>query len=130
VPWARALAVWLVMAAVEIAHGALRRLYVEPFVGDWRARQIGAIVGALLVLAVAILTIRWLGTQSWRTLGMIGLFWLVLMVIFEVVGGRLAAGYSWNRILADYDIARGGLLGVGMAVVAASPLIAARVRRV
>ena len=129
-PWGRGLAVWLVMAAIEIAHGGLRRLYLEPLVGDWRARQIGAIVGAVLVLAVAMLTIRWLGTQSWRALGVIGLFWLVLMVTFEVVGGRLAAGYSWSRILEDYDVARGGLLGVGMAVLAASPLIAARVRRV
>jgi hypothetical protein len=128
VPWRRAFLVWLVMAAVEIVHGALRRLYLEPVVGDWRARQVGAVVGGLLVLGVAVLAIRWIGARSTRALWTTGLFWLILMVTFEVLGGRVAAGYDWSRILADYDLTRGGLLGLGMLVLAASPLIAARLR--
>jgi hypothetical protein len=50
------------------------------------------------------------------------------MVGFEILGGRLA-GYTWARIGSDYDLRHGGLLGIGMAVVALSPLLAAKLRR-
>lgn len=125
--WWRAFIVWVLIAAVEIVHGALRRLYLVPIVGDWRARQIGAVVGAALVFVIALITIRWLVASSRRNLLQVGLFWLVLMVSFEVLGGRLA-GYAWERIGSDYDLLHGGLLGLGMLVVALSPLLAARLR--
>jgi len=37
-------------------------------------------------------------------------------------------GFSWVRILSDYDPRRGGLLVIGMLVLAFSPLLAARLR--
>lgn len=116
---------WLVIAAVEVLHGALRRLYLVPLIGDWRARQVGAIVGAALVFLIALGTVRWVAPR--RALLPTGLLWLVLMLAFEVVGGR-AAGFSWERIGSDYDLRHGGLLGLGMAVVAVAPWLAARMR--
>ena len=126
--WVRASLVWLLLAIVEIAHGTLRTALLVPIVGDWRARQVGAVVGSLLILAVAVLTIRWIGAQSPRTLLGIGVLWLTLMLTFELAAGRWLAGFSWERIASDYDLPRGGLLGLGMIVLALSPSIAARVR--
>ena len=127
-PWGRALLVWLLMAIVEIAHGALRTAWLVPIVGDWRARQIGAVVGSILIVIVAVATIRWLGARSLRALCGVGLLWLTLMLTFEVAAGRWLAGFSWERIWSDYDLANGGLLGLGMAVLALSPVLAARMR--
>ena len=127
-PWARALAVWLLIALVEIVHGSLRRILLVPRVGEWRSAQIGAVVGALLILGVALLAIRWMGARSTGTLLGIGLLWLVLMLSFEFLAGRHLSGYSWERILSEYDLLRGGLLSLGMLVLALSPLLAARVR--
>jgi hypothetical protein len=126
-PWWRAFVVWVLMAAVEVFHGALRRLYLVPVVGDWRARQVGAVIGAVLVFVIALITIRWVGATSRRALLQTGVFWLLLMVSFEMLGGRLA-GYTWARIGSDYDLRYGGLLGLGMVVVALAPLLAARLR--
>jgi hypothetical protein len=130
VPWRRAVLVWLVMAVVEIVHGALRAAILVPIVGDWRARQIGAIVGAALVLVIAILASRWLGVRSRRAQLSVGALWLALMLSFELAAGRFLAGYSWARIASDYDLRHGGLLGIGMLVLALSPLLAARLRHV
>jgi len=125
--WWRAFVVWVLIAVVEVFHGALRRLYLVPAIGDWRARQVGAVIGAALVLVIALITIRWIGASSRRELLQTGVFWLLLMVSFEMLGGRLA-GYTWERIGSDYDLRHGGLLGLGMIVVALAPLFAARLR--
>jgi hypothetical protein len=45
----RALLVWLIIIAVETCHGIARALFIVPLTGDFRARQIGVFIGALLV---------------------------------------------------------------------------------
>lgn len=129
-PLRRALLVWLLLAGVEILHGTVRSLFLVPAVGDWRSRQIGACTGSLLVLLIASLTVRWLAAHTRKALLGVGLLWLALMLTFELAAGRFLARYSWPRILSDYDLSQGGLLGIGMLVLAFSPLIAARLRGV
>jgi hypothetical protein len=124
----RALLVWLLIALAEIVHGAIRRVLLVPVVGDFRAGQIGAAVGSVIILGIAFLCVRWIGANTRGALIRIGLLWLCLMLAFEVFGGRVLAGFSWTRILSDYDLRQGGLLGFGMLVLALSPLLAARLR--
>lgn len=44
----RAFLVWLIIMAVETCHGIARTLFIAPLTGDFRARQIGVFIGALL----------------------------------------------------------------------------------
>ena len=52
------------------------------------------------------------------------------MVLFELAFGRLVIGASWQRLWSDFNLLEGGLFPVGLAVLALSPLIAARLRGV
>lgn len=124
----RGIGIWALIALAESVHGMLRVLLLQPQVGEPRSRQIGFVTGSLLILAIAALTVKWLGARSRRDLVLVGLLWLVLMLGFELLVGRLAAGLSWDRIAADYDPRRGGLMAFGLALVAAAPLLAARFR--
>jgi len=124
------LIVWVVLAVTEIVHGTLRTIFLAPLVGDWRSRQLGVGTGSMLILVIACLTIRWIGARSRGALLKVGLLWLALMLTFEFAAGRLIAGFSWSRILSDYDLPHGGLLPIGMLVLVASPYLAARVRGV
>jgi hypothetical protein len=45
----------------------------------------------------------------------------VLTVLFEVGLGRLVLGLPWGRITEDYDLTRGGVLGLGLLFMAVSP---------
>ena len=56
----RGVAVWLIIMAVEMVHGIARTLWLAPIVGDFRARQIAVFTGSALILAVAVLFIRWM----------------------------------------------------------------------
>jgi hypothetical protein len=51
-----------------------------------------------------------------------------MALAFEFGLGR-TLGRSWDALLADYDLTRGGLLSIGMVLLALSPWIAARRRQ-
>lgn len=126
-PWTRALALWLLLMAVEVLHGTLRVLWIVPWLGDLRARQIGVVVGSALILLVTTALAGWLRPWRTRTLLGVGTLWMGLTLAFEVALGR-ALGYPWSRIAADYDPRRGGLMTLGLAVLLLSPWLAARAR--
>ncbi|MCU0224340.1 MAG: hypothetical protein MUF27_09760 [Acidobacteria bacterium] len=126
----RAAAAWALIALVESIHGTLRVLWLQPRVGELRARQIAFVTGSMLIVAVAALTVKWIGARGRRDLLLVGLLWAGLMLLFELVLGRLASGYSWDRIAADYDPRRGGLMAFGLLLVAAAPWLGARLRGV
>ena len=48
---------------------------------------------------------------------------------FEILFGRFVVGASWEHLVADYNVLKGGLLPFGMLVLLMSPLIAWKVRR-
>lgn len=127
-PLGRALAVWLVIIVAETIHGILRSLFLVPVVGDLRARQIGVPIGTLIILAIAITCIQWIGVTSLKQLLAVGALWLAFTMAFEFVLGLYVLGLSWERLLSDYNPAQGGYLALGMIMLAFSPLIAAKLR--
>lgn len=124
----RALAVWLVLIAVEFVHSILRTIFLVPVVGDFHSRQIGVFTGSLLILIVAYFLMPWLHAEHTKSLALVGVLWLVLTVEFELGFGHFVFGRSWESLGTDFDIPHGGLLPVGLMVLAASPWIAARLQ--
>jgi hypothetical protein len=125
----RGLAVWVIIVLAEIAHGVGRGLWLEPYVGDFRARQIAVFTGAAIILTIAIVSVRWLRARGIGQLLGIGLLWLALMLAFEIGFGRFVMGCSWERIGQDFNLLQGGLLPIGLLVLTLAPLVAAKVRR-
>jgi len=127
--WMRALSVWALILAVEFAHGVARTLWLLPRVGDLPSRQIGVVVGSALILVITGLTVRWIAAASRRQWLLIGTLWVALMLAAEVVLGRFVFAYPWSRITEDFDLSRGGFLGIGMVVLLLAPLAMAMARR-
>jgi len=126
----RGLAVWVVIIVVETLHGLARTMFLAPVIGDFRARQAAVFTGSLLIVLVTTLFIGWLRPANIREAAWVGIVWLVLTLTFEITFGRLVVHASWARIASDYDLPRGGLLPLGLLVLAGAPLIAAKLRRV
>lgn len=124
---ARAIGIWLTLIAVESIHGVMRRLFLEPHLGDLRARQVSVFTGAVLIMLVFWFTLKWLGPQPVRRWWTFGLLWLALTLMFEI-GLDRATGMSWDRILSDFDPSRGGLLALGMLVILVGPRLLAQRR--
>jgi len=123
----RVVAVWFLLMCTEVAQGTLRALYLAPLTGDLRSRQIGTGTGTALFLIVVCRMAGWLRAESPRRKLLAGSMWVLLTITFELGVGQYFR--SWDDLLRDYDLTRGGLLPLGLAVLALSPWIAARLRR-
>ena len=126
----RSLIIWFLIMLVESVHGTLRRLIIEPSIGEVPARQWSVLTGSVLILIVALISIRWIGARSTKSLLSIGAVWVGLTLVFEIVLGVFVFGYSADRILSDFDPRTGGMMGFGLLFMLFAPLIAARFRGV
>lgn len=124
---ARAAVTWLAIVAAETVHGIARRLWLEPRIGDLPARQVGVVVGSLLIVAVVVAMARWLAVRTRGQALAVGVAWALAMIAFEV-GLGTATGATADRLLSDYDPRRGGFMALGMLVLVLSPWWAARWR--
>lgn len=120
----RALLIWLLIAGLEILQGILRVRLLNRPLGDHRARQVGVLIGSMVVLGIAWWFGPWIGATGTTQLVIVGSIWVVLMLALDLVFGRLVFRFSWRRIGRDFDVCRGGLLGIGMFVVLIAPLLA------
>jgi len=122
----RPIAVWLMIIAAECVHGLLRELFLEASLGDRVTHQIGVAIGSALVVAITFATVRWMRVETTRWLLGVGALWMVLTFAFDALVGRFLADGNFERLFADYDPRRGGLMLVGMVVLALTPLTTAR----
>lgn len=124
----RAFVVWAAVILAESVLGGLREALLRPHMGDMPARRVGLFVSLVMIFAITLAAARWLNgpvdaARRGRTLAWIGLGWAGATVAFEVALG-LALGYSMDRITSDYNLARGGLMPLGLVFLACCPLLA------
>ncbi len=124
----KSLLVWLLIAVAETLHGIWRVKYLNPRVGDRRARQVGVFTGTIIILLIGWFTVPWINPNTWIESFSVGLIWLGAMLTFDVSFGRLYLRLPWKRIWSDFDISQGGLLGFGMAALLVTPWVVARLR--
>jgi hypothetical protein len=117
----------MLLILAETVHGLLREIFIAPQLGDLHARQLGVLTGCALIFLIAWATARWMGTGSRHAQLKVGAMWVLLTLAFEFALGH-AMGLGWDRILADYNPARGGFMILGMVFMFFAPLLAARSR--
>lgn len=124
----RGLLVWGLIILAEIAHGILRARFLLPRVGDWKSRQIGVFTGSLMIFLISLVLVPWLQTQSPLQLLGLGVIWSLLTLAFELLFGHFVARCSWQRILEDYNLPKGGLMPLGLLAMGLSPWLAGMIR--
>lgn len=115
----RAIAIWLLIMAAESAQGVMRRLLLSDQT-EHALRQLSVGLGAVAIFIVTWLCMPWMRVRSTGAARTIGLVWVALTVCFEIGLGRLT-GAGWDRIFADYDLLRGGLMPLGLLAMALTP---------
>jgi hypothetical protein len=126
--WWRAIAVGFGLVVVVAIGNALRVLAVEPLVGDVVARQLSILAGCGVAVAVAYLALPWLHAGSMPRQLAVGVLWLALILCFEIGLARFVLVETWDRVGADFDVRRGGILPLGLVALLYAPGIAAVLR--
>jgi len=115
------------MMLAETGSGVVREVFIAPAIGGLRARQLGVLIGCVLIFVIGWLTARWMGASSQRQQFRVGAYWVILTLVFEFALGR-ALGMSWSRIFADYNPVHGGYMLIGLAFMFLTPWITRKLR--
>ena len=119
----KAFGVWRILLLTAFINGAIRETLIVPRVGEQIGHIIGVVVfsGAIVgITAVFVKAIRQLPSS---TLLYIGLFWLVLSLLFECGFFHDVMHEPWSTLLADYNVFRGRLLILVWLTTLFSPLV-------
>jgi hypothetical protein len=112
---------WLVLLAAMLANGFVRVLLLEPRLGEVLARQVATAVGVSIVVAVAGGFVRRRPHAGSAELLGVGVLWLLLTLVFELLFGHFVAGASWEELMADYDVLEGRLWPLVLLAVVLGP---------
>jgi hypothetical protein len=121
-------AIWISFIPVAMINGLFREKCLVPLFGMSIALPLSGISCALLFFLLAYISLPWLGPLTRNQSLLIGLFWLVMTVLFEFFFGRLVALKSWKELWQAYNISSGNLWILVLAVITASPLLVAKLR--
>jgi lipid-binding SYLF domain-containing protein len=119
----RAAVVWMYIVPVAIVNGMLRDMALAPYLGDPTARAISCVTLAAAVLAIARMSIAWIGPPTAGAAWMVGVIWLNLTLALEFLVGHYVFGTPWAALRADYNIFAGRLWVLVLAAALAGPRI-------
>ncbi|WP_298716159.1 hypothetical protein [uncultured Oceanisphaera sp.] len=125
----KAFVLWLVILVLAIINGGLREALLVPVMGNALALTLSGVLLSVLILAVACLTLPWLGRLPAAGYAAIGIGWLCLTLLFEFGFGYLIQGKSWAQLVEAYTFRDGNLWPIVLLVVASAPCVAARIRQ-
>lgn len=126
--WLWAVLAWLGFAVLAVACGALRVKLVQPLVGEGVAHVLGTLAVCALFLWLIVRFTAWLDVRDTARLLALGAVWTVLTIAFEFGFGHWVAGHSWERLLADYNVAAGRIWVLVLLTMLLGPLVSGRLR--
>jgi hypothetical protein len=118
-----AFGVWLVMLVAAFINGAIRELLIVPRIGEQVGHFLSVFVLSGVIFGITYLFISAFGPLPARMLLGVGLFWLVLSLLFEFGFFHYVMHAPWSKLLADYNIFRGRLLSVVWLTMLFAPLL-------
>lgn len=104
---ARALCIWLGISILAIANGAVRETVLRKIFSELIAHVISTLVLSGVIFVTALMSIRWIGVESLGEAWLIGAIWLTATMAFEFLIGHFVFKNTWERIRADYNLAKG-----------------------
>jgi hypothetical protein len=81
-----------------------------------------------LVFLAAWLLVPWIRPGASRAAWSIGALWLLLTLAFEFLAGHHLIGDSWERLLAEYNVARGRIWILVLVSVLVAPVVVHAIR--
>ena len=119
----KATVIWVLIAAGEILNGNFRVKYLNRRYGKNRAKKISFFIGLTIIYTICWGTLPWANPSNLQDCFLIGLIWMILMLCLDIYFGRYVFRFKWIKILEDFDLSKGNLLGVGMGLLFLCPTV-------
>jgi uncharacterized PurR-regulated membrane protein YhhQ (DUF165 family) len=126
--WWKAATLWLCILVLAILNGILREEVLVPALGGFAALVASGTLLSACIFVVALVAAPWYGPLPSSRWILVGLFWLLLTLVFEFGFGHLVQHKTWPELLAAYTFQGGNVWPLVLVVTMASPWLAARIR--
>jgi hypothetical protein len=124
----KALVLWIAILVLAILNGTLREKALIPAMGTFGGLIASGVILSVCIALIAFLAAPWYSPLSSLQYWLIGLFWLLLTLLFEFSFGRFVQHKDWAQLLQAYTFEGGNMWPVVLAVTLLSPWLAARLR--
>lgn len=126
--WLKAAGLWLGILVLAILNGALRENALIPAFGSFTGQIVSGIILSVCIFLTAFVAAPWYGPLPSRQWLLVGLFWLLLTLVFEFGFGRFAQHKTWVELFDAYTFRGGNIWPIVLLATFLSPWIAARLR--
>jgi hypothetical protein len=123
----KALGIWVMLAISAIVVATFRNAVLLPTFGEQTAHQLGTVLYLIVQFSIIFFFIKKIKTKEAKTLLGIGIFWVVITVIFEFLFGHFVMSYPWKKLLADYNLFNGRLWVLVLINNMAAPFITGKI---
>ena len=102
-----ALIPWFLLVILAIINGFIRQKFIFPKVGEQKAHVIGTIIFLILQFILIFVYVKISLIRESSILLEVGVFCVILTVLFEFGFGHYIMKHPWSKLLADYNIFKG-----------------------
>ena len=125
----KAFGLWVILAISAITVAIIRNGVLLPQLGEQTAHQIGTIIYLVVQFLIIYMFVKRSRLKKTSMLLSVGIYWIILTIIFEFLFGHYVIGHSWEKLFADYNIFEGRLWVLVLINNVAAPLISGRLIR-
>jgi uncharacterized BrkB/YihY/UPF0761 family membrane protein len=95
---AKAVAIWILIAAGEILNGNFRVRFLHRKYGINRAKKISFFTGITIIYTICWYTLPWVNPSNLQDCLLIGLIWMLLMLCVDIYFGRYVFRFPGFRV--------------------------------
>lgn len=125
----KSLSIWFILTISAIIVATFRVNVLLPQFGEQTAHQIGTILFLIVQFIIIYFFIKKMKVKETKTLLGVGLFWVVITIIFEFLFGHYVMGNSWQKLFADYNLLDGRLWVLVLINNLSAPLISGKIKK-
>ena len=125
----KAILVWMLLAVLAVLNGTFRIYVILPNTDEQTAHIISTVIGVFIQFIAIYLFIKSLKKKSATQMLQIGVFWVILTVLFEFIFGHYVMNHPWEKLLADYNIFAGRLWILVLLNVLLAPFLAFKIQK-
>ena len=123
----KSLGIWVILAVSAIVVATFRIGVLLPPFGEQTAHQLGTVIFLVVQFIIIFFFIKKLKIKDIKTLLRIGLFWIVLTILFEFCFAHYVIGHPWEKLFADYNLFIGRLWLIVLINNIAAPIISGKI---
>jgi len=126
----KATGIWLLIVVAAIVNGVLREKVIVPMIGMETALPISGVTLSVVIFLFSLISVSFIGASESKTYLKIGMYWVLLTLLFEFIFGHYVVGKSWAELIQVFNIQKGDLFILVLLVTAFSPWLSVLIRGV